>query len=55
MQSKGGDRSEGERHAEEKAPYTTPELTIHGDIEAVTLSVGAEGTDGVLGSGGGMT
>ncbi len=33
-----------------KKPYTTPQLTVHGDVEKITGAVGATGSDGQLGS-----
>ncbi len=33
-----------------KKPYTTPQLTVHGDVEKITLQGGLENADVPLGT-----
>ena len=33
-----------------KKPYSTPELTVHGSVEAITQAVAGSVTDGIIGS-----
>ena len=35
----------------QKKPYTTPQLTVHGDVEKITRNVGLGAPDGLTGSG----
>lgn len=41
---------EEESQVQTKKPYTTPQLTVHGDVEKITGAIGASGSDGMLGS-----
>jgi hypothetical protein len=35
----------------QKKPYTTPQLTVHGDVEKITSNLGTGAPDAVLASG----
>lgn len=34
-----------------KKPYTTPQLTVHGDVEKITGNLGTGSPDGITASG----
>lgn len=42
--------AETESQEQTKKPYTTPQLTVHGDVEKITGAVGTTGSDGLTGS-----
>src|SRR2546422_4391844 len=42
--------TEGPNAQLEKRPYTTPTLTVHGTVEALTQKITAGSSDGIMGS-----
>ena len=50
MEYEKKDVQEGVQESQKK-PYTTPQLTVHGDVEKITGNLGTGAPDAVLASG----